>query len=553
VNTLRPYQQTAADDIRDAFARGWRRVLLCLPTGAGKTRIASHIMSGAYRNGKRVWFCVPRLELIAQTRQDLIRLGVPHGEISASEKTFYNRICVVSRDTIIRKLDQYPPPDLIFFDEAHVALEQQRRIAFHFPRAFVIGMSATPERGDGMPLKYTPAGNGRDYGLYDALIQSESIPALQAQGVLSPLEYYGLELAGTDSLNIGTRPEAGEELDSILIYGDIADYYARLGYGRPALGFAPTIHIAQKCADILNDRGFRFRLIHGGMSVRERAGLIRLLTTGRINGLVNAALLTYGFDAPAVSYAFSVRYIRSRPLWVQMVGRILRGHRGKENAVFVDHTGTVNNFQDDGRGGRYGENGTNGLPHVFADPHIAWDFEGRKIIRCLFDPESGCTRASKRKTPRCIFDRAKLCGTPMYYLSPECLRRMSAECPRDIPNREYIKKLDLVSVGGKLVNLSSAAASSKPAAWRMVQDICGAWDTYPAEEKTAYIQQMDGMARTLGYSPMWTYWKINENRNVIDTFTLRHIAKLHGYAAGWAYYREREIREKLKAEKELMV
>ncbi|MDR1627070.1 MAG: DEAD/DEAH box helicase [Spirochaetia bacterium] len=547
---LREYQQAAIGDIRAAFTRGARRILLCLPTGAGKTRIAAEIMKSAYRNGRRAWFCVPRLELVGQTRRDLVRLGVPHGEISASEKSFHNRVCVVSRDTVIKKPNQYPPPDLVFFDEAHVAIEQQRRIARQFPLASVIGMTATPERGDGTPLKFTRTGN-RDAGLYDGLIQSESIPGLQSQGVLSPLEYYGLELAGTDTLNIGTRPEAGEDLDNILIYGDIADYYARLGEGRQAIGFAPTIHIAQKCVDVLNGRGFAFRLIHGKMPVKERAALIRQLQGRRINGLVNAALLTYGFDAPIVSYAFSVRYIRSRPLWVQMVGRVLRGHPGKENAVFVDHTGTINNFTDDGRGGRYGKNGTNGLPHIFADPDIAWDFEGKKTVRCLFDPGRGCERPSRRKTPRCAFDKTKLCGAPMHYLSAECLARLSDACPKDVPNRAHVKKLGLVSVGGELVNLSAVAVKSKGEAYRLVGRIGEGWEGFTLAQKKEYIRQLDGMARAMGYSALWTYWKINENRAVVDSFTLRQIAELRGYKKGWIYHKENEIREKLNTEKEL--
>jgi superfamily II DNA or RNA helicase len=549
---LRPYQQKAIDDIRAAFVEGRRRVLLCLPTGAGKTRIAAEIMRSVYRNDSRVWFCVPRLELVGQTRLSLIHLGVPHGEISASEKTFYHRVCVVSRDTVIRRLDRYIPPDLIFFDEAHVALEQQRRIAFRFPQSLVIGMTATPEKGDGMPLKYTPMGK-KDVGLYDTLIQAESIPALQEQGVLSKLDYYGLDLAGTEHLDMGTRPEAGEDLDRILVYGDIADYYARLGRGRQAIGFAPTIHIAEKCADILNSRGFRFRLIHGKMTVKERALLIHQMKTRQIDGLVNAALLTYGFDAPVVSYAFSVRYIRSRPLWVQMVGRIIRGHPGKENAVFVDHTGTVNNFLSDGRGGRYGRHGDNGLPHLFADPDVRWDFEGKKITRCLFSQENACTVKSKRKVPHCLFDRKKLCGTPLYYFSGECLARLSGECPKDVPNREYVTKTDLVSVDGNLVNLSAVALKSKRTAYKIVDRIAAGWDGFTLAQKKEYTARLDAMAKTMGYSPLWTYWKINEGKNIIDSFTLKQIAELRGYRRGWIFHKEEEIKKRLREEAALTV
>jgi superfamily II DNA or RNA helicase len=532
---LRTYQAEAVNSIREAFLEGAQRVCVCIPTGGGKTAIAAAIMRSVFSRGKRAWFCVPRLELIIQARDTLIAFGVPHGEISASAKEGWNQVCVVSRDTVIRRLPGYPPPDLIFFDEAHVALEQQRRIAFFFPEALVVGLTATPERGDGMPLRFTRTARA-SAGLYDALIQAENIPGLQAAGVLSGLDYYGLDMRGVENLDMGTRPEAGEDLDKIIVYGDIADYYERLGRGRRAIGFAPTIHIAQKCVDILNGRGHNFRLIHGSMDIQERASLIGGLKRGEIDGLVNAALLTYGFDAPSVSYAFSVRYIRSRPLWVQMVGRIIRGYPDKGAAVFVDHTGTIYNFQEDGRGGRYGHNG---YAHIFEDPEVRWDFEGKKVVRCLFDSGRACTSRGKRKTPHCIFDRGKLCGTPGEYFSSRCLSRISNGCPKDIPNREYIRKEGISVSEGELVNLS------KGEAYKAAGAIAAKWEGLTLPEKVNYIKELYGVAVRFGYNPMWVYWKINERRLVVDTFTLSQLAALRGAKPGWVWHKEQEIRERI--------
>jgi hypothetical protein len=532
---LRPYQKEAVNRIREAFRDEAGRVCVCIPTGGGKTAIAAEILRSLYLNGRRAWFCVPRLELITQTRDTLAAFGVPHGEISAQAKEGWNQVCVVSRDTAVRGLSRYPPPDLIFFDEAHVALEQQRRIAFFFPQALVIGLTATPERGDGMPLRFTRTARSST-GLYDLLIQAESIPGLQAGGVLSGLDYYGLDMRGTEGLDMGSRPEAGEDLDKIIVYGDIADYYERLGRGRTAIGFAPTIRIARKCVEILNGRGYRFRLIHGNMERREREALIGGLKRGELDGLVNAALLTYGFDAPAVSYAFSVRYIRSRPLWVQMVGRVIRGHPGKGAAVFVDHTGTIYNFPEDGRGGLYGHNG---CAHLFEDPEVRWDFDGKKITRCFFDPGHACTGRGKRKTPHCIFDAGKICGTPGEYFSPRCLSRERDGCPRDIPNREHMVKKDIGVAEGELVNLS------KKEAYRAAAAAAAEWDGFSPEEKARRIRELDGLAARFGYNPLWVYWKINEDRQVVDTFTLKHLARLRGFKPGWVWHKEQEIRERL--------
>jgi superfamily II DNA or RNA helicase len=533
---LRPYQQKAIDDIRSAFAGGKQRVMLCLPTGAGKTKIASEIMKSIYRNGRRVWFVVPRLELITQTRNALISLGVPHGEISASKKSFADRVCIVSRDTVIRSLGHYPPPDLIFFDEAHVAVDQQRKIAAQFPKCFVVGMTATPERGDGMPLKLTDIG-GKQIGLYDALIQSESIPGLQEQGVLSGLDYYTLKLNDFDAIHI-TGAEAGEELDSHLCYGDIADYYKRFGAGRQAIGFAPTINIAAKCVDILNKSGFAFKLIHGGMPINERDRLIGEMKTGVVNGLVNAALLTYGFDAPVVSYAFSVRLIKSRPLWVQMVGRVIRGAPGKDKAVFVDHTGTIYNFQENGR---YGESGI--YPNLFSDPNVRWDFEGAKITRCLFQSGCGCIRKSKRKTPHCLFDKHKMCGAVPYYCKPECIARVSDECPKDIAaSRERTEKV-FEMVDAELVNFSALISESKRSAYKEVAKLAR---EYAENRSLSIIRKLKIIADEYGYKPIWIYYQLNPNlgERFVDRPALNEIGSLYGYKSGWARHKEQEFIQK---------
>ena len=88
------------------------------------------------------------------------------------------------------------------------------------------------------------------------------------------------------------------------IWGDIVASYEEYGKGRPALGFTTTISMAETVAKLFQNAGYDFRVIHGGMSVKERSELINLLRTGAIAGLVNAELLTYGFDCPCVSYAF---------------------------------------------------------------------------------------------------------------------------------------------------------------------------------------------------------------------------------------------------------
>ena len=126
----------------------------------------------------------------------------------------------------------------------------------------------------------------------------------------------------------------------------------------------PDESMAETVAKVFQNAGYDFRVIHGGMSVKERSELINLLRTGAIAGLVNAELLTYGFDCPCVSYAFSCRHIKSRPLWFQIVGRILRICDGKEDAIFVDHGDSISEFSEP----------SCSLPIL--DPLMQWKYDG---------------------------------------------------------------------------------------------------------------------------------------------------------------------------------
>ena len=151
-----------------------------------------------------------------------------------------------------------------------------------------------------------------------------------------------------------------EIFDNNAIWGDLVASYEEYGLNRPAIGFTTTIAMANKVSQIFKEAGYTFKVIHGEMLIQEREMLIEELRTHKIHGLVNAALLTYGFDCPPVSYAFSCRHIKSRPLWFQIVGRILRCFEGKEDAIFIDHGDSISAFAEP----------TFSLPIL--DPFIKW-------------------------------------------------------------------------------------------------------------------------------------------------------------------------------------
>ena len=346
---LRPYQQKLIDRTIGTD----KDVIICLPTGGGKTFIAHGIMD---RLDCKVLFVVPRLELVKQAKEEFGDVDI----LWSNKTSLEGKRCIIaSKDTLrIRynklsdELKEEIRNGVLILDEVHISLEQSYKLVKMLQPKRVIGLTATPERMDGLALL-----KGNDsihkYGIFDEVIQEETIPSLIKKEYLTKLKYYTKPIEGITDIkpdNALAEELSGNQMMKIFsdnnVWGDLVSSYEEFGKGRPALGFANTIAMAEQVARVFNEAGYRFSVIHGEMSVNERQELIDALRNHNIDGLVNASLLTYGFDCPPVSYAFNCRHIKSRPLWFQIVGRILRPYEGKEDAVFVDHADSISEFSE---------------------------------------------------------------------------------------------------------------------------------------------------------------------------------------------------------------
>lgn len=379
--TLRFYQQQAVD----AVLQSKDDVLLSLPTGAGKTVIAGEIMRQS--EGTQV-FIVPRLQLLDQASKEFGDVDV----LWANKTKMTGAHIIVASKQSIKENTVLPKDATFFFDEVHEGLEGTHKLVEKYHPKRVLGLTATPERMDNHSLI---KGKGdinemplyKQWGVFDRMIQVQTTKGLIDSEYLSPLHYFNKHLKGmadikSDSVNGYelTGAQVCKIMDEYTIWGDIVKEYEKHRIGadglpRPALGFTPTIKMAERIAAMFCEAGYKFEVIHGGMPPTKRHTLITKLESREIDGLVNAALLTYGFDCPVVSYAFLVRGICSRPLWFQIVGRILRVCAGKKDAVFVDHTDTIGRFAsvED--------------PLPILNPNINWHVEGQDEAAVIRDKE----------------------------------------------------------------------------------------------------------------------------------------------------------------------
>ena len=334
---LRPYQEAAVADLRRAYAAGHRAPLLVMPTGAGKTQIFTHITAAMAQRGRRVTILVHRRELIAQASRKLTQAGVDHGIIAAGTPATFAPIQVASVQTLIRRLEDTPAPDLLIIDEAHhAAAGSWNRILEHWPDALRLGVTATPARLDGRGLRDN----------FDLIVHGPTVAYLTAAGYLAPSKLYAPPLKA-DLSAIPTR--AGDfasdataaAMDKPSITGDAIDHYRRICPGAPAIAFCCTTVHAENVAAQFRSAGFSSQAILGTTPIAQRDQQLNDLATGAIQVLTSVDVISEGTDVPAVTAAILLRPTASLGLYLQQIGRILRPAPGKPHAIVLDHVGNI--------------------------------------------------------------------------------------------------------------------------------------------------------------------------------------------------------------------
>lgn len=314
---LRPYQERAIASLRAQYAAGRRAPCLVLPTGGGKTLVASEIIRSALGRGRRVLFLAHRRELIGQTVSKLERFGVTDVRIIQAAHDIGrpdSPVCVGSVQTLTRWADRMPRADLVVFDEAHhVVAKSWSAIADRYGGAHLLGMTATPERSDGKPLG----------DVFDALVVGATVRELTDLGHLVPCRVYAPPL----------------ELERAQLALSPLEAYRKHGADERAIVFCVTVEHAQTVADEFTAAGIRAEAVTGNGG--GRADALARFARGETRVITNVHVLTEGFDDPAVAVCILARKPEHAGTFLQMAGRVLRPAEGKANATLIDLCGSV--------------------------------------------------------------------------------------------------------------------------------------------------------------------------------------------------------------------
>lgn len=332
---LRDYQQSARVAIQDEWEKGIKKTLLVLPTGTGKTIVFSKVIEDRVKKGERVLVLAHRGELLDQAADKLEKSTKLKCATEKAEQTSigsWYRVVVGSVQTLQRdkRLNQFSKDffNTIVIDEAHHCISDgYQRVLSYFGEANVLGVTATPDRGD-----------MRNLGSYfESLAYEYTLPKAIKSGYLSPIKALTLPL----KLDLSTvcqqagdfkTSDLGTALDPYLY--QIADEMVKYCKDRKTVVFLPLVKTSQKFMQILNEKGFKAAEVNG--ESKDRSEILEDFDKGKYNVLCNSMLLTEGWDCPSVDCVVVLRPTKVRSLYSQMVGRGTRLFPSKTELLLLD-------------------------------------------------------------------------------------------------------------------------------------------------------------------------------------------------------------------------
>lgn len=387
---LRDYQADLIDRVRRQVAQGKRRVLAQAAVGAGKTVIAGEMVRLATEKGRRVLFLAHRRRLVSQAADQFARFGIDHGVVMAGRAATLAPVQVASRDTLLARgvrsdAMALPPADLVFVDEAHRVLsDEYQRLVELYPDAVHIGLTATPARDDGRGLG----------DFYQAIECCVPISRLIAEGHLVPVRCFAPQ-----DRSGGKRGLAG---DPVAAWKALAD-------GRPTVLFAGKVEASLAVCAAFNAAGVPAEHVDAKTPDPERDAVISRVEAGRTLVLCNVGVMTEGVDVPALSCVQLLRKADSYVLFIQAVGRVMRPHPSKKDAVLIDHADAVLDH---------------GLPHE----DVRWELSRTETV----DQRNRDDRKEGKRSHPVV---CPSCGC-LFAAAPAC-----PECGAVLPRRQQPPKL----------------------------------------------------------------------------------------------------------------
>lgn len=438
---LRPYQTQAIQLLRKSFSEKNQRIVLCLPTGSGKTVIFSEMVRAASEKGTVTIVLTDRTELFKQTIKSLGRLGVAVEEIRAGKSKIYEGACIYLGmvETLKRRKNLNIKPALIILDEAHKG--NFNTILDIFPDAKVIGATATPE-------------GKHFFKYYQDIVQNIDIPELVELGFLCDCKAYQMI---DDFSDLETK--AGEYTDHSLLehfdkpklYGGVIREWQKWALNTKTICFNVNIEHTIKMHQSFVSAGISSQYITSKTPKEERDSILKAFSCGHFHVLNNCGILTTGYDEPSIQTVIMNRATKSLPLFLQCAGRGSRIYPGKTHFTLLDF-------------------GMNHDRHGMWNEERIWKIKKPKekgeqaapVKECK-NPECGCLLPASARV-------CKYCGYVFEFKPAELLDGTMVEVTPKSPKHLIGKRISDLSID-ELLELERSKKYKPSFIWRVIRSL----------------------------------------------------------------------------------
>lgn len=413
--------------------------------GSGKTAIFAYMADKSQGKGNTVWFLVHRKELLDQTIATFDRFGIQRNTILVG-------MVATLANALEKHPEQYKAPDFIVIDECHhITARTYQRILERFPKAFVVGLTATPSRLDGKPLK----------DCFDDMVVGITAKELIAQGYLSPYRYFAPSVADLSALKRKGKDfdpqQAAELLSTRVVFGDVITNYRKYADGLQTICYCSSVKHSESVAEAFRAVGINAVHFDGNTPKSERERITDDFRAGKIKILCNVDLISEGFDCPDCECCILLRPTMSLTLFIQQAMRCMRPKEGK-TAIILDH---VNNYKRHGLPDDDREWSLNSVPKPEKEYNTDGTLQIRQCSKCF---------ATYRPTS------AKKC--------PYCGAAEEL-------TRQEIKNI-------KQIELEEIKESKRKEADDKVKE-------YKSAKDCRTLQELFAFAKMRGYKPQWAY------------------------------------------------
>ncbi len=341
---LRAHQTTIIDKLRAGFAAGNRAQVLYGPCAFGKTEVAISLMHAAAKKGRRSAMILDRRVLCTQTSARLLKYRIDHGVLMAGSAMYRpDQAIQVCTAQTLEKRESFPGVDLLIIDEAHCMRNETVEFIRNNPAVKVIGLSGSPfTKGMG--------------AVYSSVESAVTIDQLVEQGwLIRPRVFIAQEIDMTGARKVAGEWSAAETTKrGIQITGDIvSEWVAKtheiFGGPRKTIVFCSGVAHGEDLVRKFSEAGYNFVSISYKDDDDYKSDVLAEFDKPDtdIHGIIATDILTKGFDQSDVMIGVSARpFSKSFSSHVQQIGRIMRTHPGKEQAIWLDHSGNYLRFRD---------------------------------------------------------------------------------------------------------------------------------------------------------------------------------------------------------------